>query len=113
MTDNEAIWKHIDKHRDEISDIKTDVHAANGRMTLLETRFDTFIANHSEGQARLELMLGSVQKDVSKLNDEKIEKKGYDKARDENKKLITWIIGLIVAMLGSGALSISFFGDKL
>lgn len=106
-----AIWENIDKHREELSGIKKDMHGISERMLVLENRFEYSIENQAKGQARIETMLEGLQSDVTKLNEQKLLTKGYEDAKKEQSKLYKWAVGILIAVSSSGWVT-WFFGGK-
>lgn len=113
MSENDAIWQKIDNHANEIADVKENIHGISERMVLLENSLETSIKSQTEGHTEIKTLLTCLQKDVSKLNDDKLLRQGYEQAKKEHNRVVKWIIGVFATLASGGSLSIYLFGDKL
>jgi DNA repair exonuclease SbcCD ATPase subunit len=108
MSEVAEVWKHIDKHREQISAIEKDVSGISGRMTVLETSFQNHASQTAQGQARIETKIECVQKSLQDLHSKNSYESGLETARKEQKTLIKWFVGLVVTLITSGIIVINY-----
>jgi len=107
MSEVAEVWKHIDKHREQISGLEKDVFGISGRMTVLENSFQNHASMTATGQARIETKIECIQNSLSELNKNKYYEDGIKTASDEHKKMMKWFIGIAVTLLTSGIIAIN------
>jgi hypothetical protein len=109
MSEVAEVWKHIDKHREQISGLEKDVFGISGRMTVLENSFQNHASMTASGQARIETKIECIQTALNDLNKNKYYEDGVKSASTEHKKTIFKIVGFVITLLAGGVIVIKFF----
>jgi Flp pilus assembly protein TadB len=107
MSEVAEVWKHIDKHREQISAIEKDVFGIGSRMGVLESSFQNHTSQTAQGQARIETKIECVQKSLQDLHAKNSYESGLETARKEQKTLIKWLVGLVITLITSGIIAIN------
>jgi len=107
MSDVDEVWKHIDKHRDQISAIEKDVFGIGSRMGVLESSFQNHTSQTAQGQARIETKIECIQKTLTDLSAKSSYESGVEAAKKEHATLIKWFVGIVVGLITSGIVAIN------
>ena len=107
----EEVWKHIDKHREQLSTLERELYGIGSRMGVLESSFQNHTQQSAQGQARIETKIECIQKTLTDLNAKNSYESGLEAAKKEQRKeqsvLIKWLIGIIITLIISGILTVN------
>ena len=102
MSDVQEVWKHIDKHREQISSLEKELYGIGSRMGVLESSFQNHTQTSAQGQARIETKIECIQKTLTDLNAKNSYESGIEAAKKEQDVWIKWIVGIVVGLITSG-----------